>query len=76
MKTETYYHLKQAINLQHEINLQELELKFKQSSYDSNEAVFSILQQKIQKLNLLKQTMVIETCKLELELFKTTYNLE
>ncbi len=76
MNTETYYNLKHVINLQHDLNLQELELKFKQSFYDSNEATYTLLQQKIQKLHLLKQTMVVETCKLELELFKTTYNLE
>jgi hypothetical protein len=76
MKTETYYQLKTALQLQHEINLQELELKYKQSSYDTNESSYNDLQQKIHKFNLLKQGMTLDICKLELELYKTTNKLE
>ena len=75
MNIETYYYLKHALNLQHEIDIQELELKFKQFCY-AKESDYTPIQQKIHKFNLLKQTMAIDISKLELELYKTTNKLE
>lgn len=76
MKTEVYYHLKNVINLEFQIALQELELKFKQSSYDDNKDTYSDLQKRIQQLNIHKQNKIVEIQKLDLELYKMTHKLD
>ncbi len=75
MNIETFCHLKQIINLQHELALQELELKFKQSCY-AKESEYTPIQQKIHKHQLLKQSINIDILKLDIELYKLTNKLE
>lgn len=76
MKTEDYYHLKVIINLEYEIALQKLELKFKKSSYDENKDTFTELQKRIHQLNIHKQSTIVEIQKLDLELYKMTHKLD
>jgi len=76
MKSETYYHLKQIINLQHDLALQELELKRMQAYYDQNVLMLNETQAKIQKLQILKQTSQVQILKLDIDYFKLNNKLE
>lgn len=75
MDSQTYYNYKGLLSLQHDLALQELELKFKQWSY-GKESEYSPLQQSIHKHQLLKQSINIDILKLDIELYKLNNKLE
>lgn len=75
MDYKDYYNKKHLINLNTMLQLEILELEHKQSQYDKYVNDYNDMQKKIQQLHISKQRAMTEIARMEVELYKTTYNL-
>lgn len=76
MDSRDYYNRKTLIELNKIHDLEMLEYEFKKCFYDKHVDTFSELQKQIQKLYIMKQKNLVEIAKMNIQIFKSTYNIQ
>lgn len=76
MDTRDYHNKKALIQLNMKYEVEMLEYEYKQSNYDKYINDYNDLQKKIQQLYLMKQKNIVEISKMDIEIFKSNYDIK